>query len=176
MSPYGPLWLGWSPMVPYVPLWPYMVPHDPERSVPLGLVWSPDGPLWSNVFLYGPVWSHLVLFSPLWSCMVFYGPVWFPMTPYGPLWFWMVPYVLVWLCIVLYSPVWLCMVPYDPIWSCMVFEILSSWIVLLSPVRYWILVDIESFAFLFCVVLCMLTLYAILYYLSYSYILTLLLL
>ena len=64
-------------------------------------------------------------------------------------WFCMVPYVLVWLIIIPYGPVWSFMVPYDPLWSCMVFEILSSPIALLSPVRYQILADIESFAFLF---------------------------
>ena len=41
------------------------------------------------------------------------------------------------------------MFPYDPLWSCMVFEILNSPIALLCPVRYEILADIESFAFLF---------------------------
>ena len=45
--------------------------------------------------------------------------------------------------------VWLCMFPYDPLWSCMVFDILNSPIALLCPVRYEILADIESFAFLF---------------------------
>ena len=41
------------------------------------------------------------------------------------------------------------MVHYDPLWSCMVFEILNAPIALLCPVRYQILADIESFAFLF---------------------------
>ena len=41
------------------------------------------------------------------------------------------------------------MVPYDPLLSCMVFEILNSPIALLSPKRYQILADIESFASLF---------------------------
>ena len=56
----------------------------------------------------------------------------------------MVPYVQVMNCLV-----WLCIFPYDPLWSCMVFEILNSPIALLCPVRYQILADIESFAFLF---------------------------
>ena len=60
----------------------------------------------------------------------------------------MVLYVLEWLCVVLYGPVWSCMVPYDPPWFCMVIEILSSPTALLSSVRYQILADIESFAFL----------------------------
>ena len=40
------------------------------------------------------------------------------------------------------------MVPYDSIWSCMVFDILSYPIALLSPARYQMLADIESFALL----------------------------
>ena len=71
------------------------------------------------------------------------------MVPYRPVWFSMAPHVPIGLSIVLYGPIWSCMVPYDPLWSCMVFEILSSPIALLSPKRYQILSDIESFALLF---------------------------
>ena len=52
---------------------------------------------------------------------------------YGYLLFHMVPFKVV----------------FGPLWSCKVFEILSSPIALLSPVRYQILADIESFPFLF---------------------------
>ena len=78
---------------------------------------------------YGQVWSHMVPYGPLWSCMAPYGSVWSYMFWYG--------YVLS------------RMVVYDTLWSCVVFEILSSPITLLSPVRYQILADIESFVFLF---------------------------
>ena len=69
----------------------------------------------------------MVTYGPLVSPMVFYGPLWYSMVPYGPL----------------------RMVQYDCLLSCMVFEILSSSIALLSPKKYHIFADIESFAFLF---------------------------
>ena len=50
---------------------------------------------------------------------------------------------------VLYGPVCTGLVMNCPVWLCMFFEILSSNIPLLSPVRYHILADIENFAFLF---------------------------
>ena len=126
MVPYGPLWFVWSPIIPYGPLWSHMLPH---------------GPIWSCIVLFGLVWSCMVLYGPLWSHMVSYGPVRSSMFLYG----------LVCSGMVMYCPVWSCMFPYDPLWSwsCMVFKILTSPTALLSPVRYQILADIESFAFLF---------------------------
>ena len=98
----------------------------------------PYAPLWSRMVLYGSLWSSLVPYRPVRSCMV----------PYGTVWSHVVLYVPVLLCIITYGPVWSCMVSYDLLWACTVFEILSFSIVLLSPVRYKILADIESFAFL----------------------------
>ena len=105
---------------------------------------------------FAPVWHCMVpcgpyspIYGPVWSCMVPHGPMQSSLVLYGSLWFRMIPYIPVWLWIVLNGPIWSCLVPYDALWSCKVFEILSSPIALLSPVRYQILADIESFAFFF---------------------------
>ena len=65
------------------------------------------------------------------------------MVMYGPIWSHIVLYALLWLCIVPCGRIWSLI-----LWSCKVFEILSSPIALLSPVRCQTLVDIESLAFL----------------------------
>ena len=88
------------------------------------------------------------IFTPAWSGIVLYGPIWFPMVLYCPICLCMVPYVLVCLVIVPYGQVCTLMIPYGPV-SCMVLEMLSSPIALFIPIRYQILADIESFAFLF---------------------------
>ena len=88
----------------------------------------------SRMVQYGPVRFLMFCFGPLLSRTVLYGPVWFPMVLYGPIWFCIVPYGLGPLCSLM---------------SCMVFENLNPPIALLSPVRYQIIADIESFVFLF---------------------------
>ena len=99
------------------------------------------------------------------SPMVLYAPVQFPMIRYGPVRSSLVPYVSLSSCMVLYGPVcsiivycpvWSCMVVYGPLWSPLVLYglwNLSSPIALLSPKRYQILADIESFAFFFLLML-----------------------
>ena len=145
MVPYGRVW---SPLVAYSPLWFHMVPHCFYGPLWLSRM-APYGSICSLMVPYGPVWLPMVWYGLIWSCMVLYGPIGFSMVLYGPICFCIFPYVLVWLCVVPCGPVWSCMDPYDPLWSCMVFEILSSPTAILSPVRYQILADIESFAFLF---------------------------
>ena len=75
-------------------------------------------------------------FGPLCSPMVAYGLLWSNMMPHGPY--------------DMHSPLWSRRIPYGPVRSGMVlYGSVWSPIALLSPVRYQIFANIESFAFLF---------------------------
>ena len=114
-------------MVSYDPIWFPMI-----CMVPYAPVWFSYGPICSPLVPYGTLQFSMVYFGPLWCCMVLFGPVWFP---YGPLRS----------CLFKYGYVLSRMDPYGRVWSIM---IVSSPIALLSPVRYKILTNIESFVFL----------------------------